>query len=151
VLTPVPLANDFDWWRIHSRYAVFGGSPFRYKIGPLIYRVPQLSIDDYLIFEQLTDTHSAQRFIRQRSEPDNRWALLLRPKHLKKVWEKWVPAAAIVGLVSEFFVFMTTVKKKLVAINPNGAVNRETAAQSMNSPNSAVRESWEFDLMQAGL
>lgn len=136
IQNPVPKSeDDLDSWTWFQNTIVFQGHDFIYKIGPFVFRVPQLTkIGIMNLTAQLVNNEAYESLIAL-SRPSNRFARLLFDHDLfRYLVINCVAIEFLNGVISEFFLFCTSKKKRIWDIGLNGVIPREIHPLSMFSP-----------------
>ena len=115
--------NDIDHWEWHQRNIVFRGLPFSFNIGVFEYYINQIT--DFVLIEienQLTkgDLH---KYIIDNAIPKNKAAKIFE-KEKKRIFMQHTPAVFLTGLISEYLLFLTAYKKKMLGIKIQGIIQR---------------------------
>lgn len=152
ILTPVPTEGDQAFWKWHQREAILLGKPFRFQWGAFIYKVPQLNLLDYYRLESLINQgHIIEHFLLCLI-PDNNLGRRLSRKQHQKLRDKYLSYTGLLGVISEYILYLTAVKKKLGKLNYQGVMPRAQAPASTLLPKLKtspwLQDFWDLGFLQ---
>ena len=123
--------TETEWWDWYQRNIVYMGEPFKFQIGPFAYYVPCMTKKQYIeLNNAIIDNIESHDYFAKVVIPANNFSKLLE-KYMGFLFfiVNHVPMMILSGIISEYLLYITAIKKKMLVIQGNGIALRDHKEQ----------------------